>query len=150
MELVVAESLVAGIAAIAMSVAAFMFYRQIPPRRDFLSNREKDIGVWEGRFPECLTLAKTVLEEFCDAFCFARIDVWRFRPDDKIRVIYESRYSPGLGLPDALEYEELFGVLNRKFRIPKNSIHELWAKDPTLAALVECCVRYCDASDKTP
>lgn len=91
-----------------------------------------------------------MLETFCDAFPFERTDVWRFRPDDKIRSIYESFYPTRLGLADAMEYESLFGALNNKFGVPKNSIRELWAKEPTLADLVRCCIRYCDTLDKTP
>jgi hypothetical protein len=143
MELVVAESIVAAIAGTATAVAAYLFYRQIPTHRDFLSNRHEDLVVWENSFSlERMAFTKAVLEAVCHAFPFDQTDVWRLRPDDKLRTIYESFYPAGLGLPDGLEYSSLFDALHTKFRVPKKSIGELWEKEPTLADIVACCIRY--------
>jgi hypothetical protein len=143
MDLVVANSVIAAIAFTATAVAAYLFYRQLPRRHNFLPVRNEDVDIWRNRVSsEQMALTKAVLETVCDAFPFDRSDAWRFRPDDKLRTIYESFYPRGLGLPDGFEYESLFDELYAKFRVPKHSISELWATEPTLADIVDCCLRH--------
>lgn len=150
MERAATESVIATIAVLATAVVAYLFYRQARPRRDFLANRPEDLDVWRDyASPERLEFARTVLEAVCDAFPFKRRDIWRFRPDDKLQAIYESFYPRGLGLPDGLEYENLFDTLHKRFRVPKVTIRKLWAREPTLADIVACCLRYCHQAGVT-
>jgi hypothetical protein len=142
-ELAVAESMVATIAVIALAFVAYLFYRQIPPRRSLLSARQEDVDAWAERvFTEQIEFTRTVLEAICDAFALERDHAWRLRPDDHLRDLYDALYPRGLGLPDDLEYESLFDALRKDFRVPKKTLLELLASEPPLADVVACCIRY--------
>jgi hypothetical protein len=141
MELVVANVVVATVAISVVAALVYRFYRQVPPRRAFVRNRQSDVAIWEGLVgPAQLSRVESVLAATCEAFLLKRSDAWRLRPGDTLRAMYESSYPPKLGLPDALEYEFLFRALHTEFGVPEASIRDLWAENPTLADMVALCL----------
>jgi hypothetical protein len=132
--------LVAVLVVVAMLAARR--FRGLPSRRVFVRHRRDDVEAWRATYGSAqLAKVEVVLAAVCDALLLDRADVWRLRPQDKLRAAYESTYPEGVGLSEPLELEVFLDTLHRLFGIPKSELREIAQTDPTIGEITVWCLR---------
>lgn len=77
---------------------------------------------WLKTFPQCSKYnIRYFLSDFTESFGFRKKDLLKFGPNDKIMDIYKALY-PAKGMPDALELETFYGILEREYGLDVSTI----------------------------